>query len=581
MKRNELPSKEEIIEYYIKELHTVQECADHFNISKNKFYRCLKIYDIVRSQEDKSAVYSRVQQTEEIKAKIAQANMEKYGAINKRQADKMVHFCSKNSFIVKDILYTYDWFYEEYCVKNTPVNQMCEKLGASVTILYQICAHYGIKKTNQQRFENIQKTFKEAYGVESNFQLPEVKEKSKETLLRKYGVDSSAKIPEVREKAKQTCIDKYGVPNFTQTQDYKVKVRNTSLKKYGSPNHMQRNMKHLDIWNDREKFEEYLESLSSKPTVYDLALYFNLTDRTVVYEKIHEWQLEDYISFTPPRSHYEDEIVNWLESECHISNIMLNKRGLLERQEIDIYLPDYKLGIEFNGDYWHSDLFYSDHGGRSLHHQEKSLAAEKQGIFIFHIFEHEWNNELVRDNIKNRLSSLLHKNTQKLGARKCTVVEITTEQKKEFLQQNHIQGNDHSTKNIGLMYQGELMACMTFVKPKNKKYTWELSRFCSKHDYNIQGGASKMLQYFAKDLEVGDTISSYNDITKTKGDVYRALGFVCVSINKPNYVWINFHTGDIRTRYQEQKAGETERMHSKGYHRVCDCGTRTWVYTKT
>ena len=98
MKRNELPSKEEIIEYYIKELHTVQECADHFNISKNKFYRCLKIYDIVRSQEDKSAVYSRVQQTEEIKAKIAQANIEKYGAINKRQADKMVHFCSKNSF---------------------------------------------------------------------------------------------------------------------------------------------------------------------------------------------------------------------------------------------------------------------------------------------------------------------------------------------------------------------------------------------------------------------------------------------------------------------------------------------------
>ena len=55
----------------------------------------------------------------------------------------------------------------------------------------------------------------------------------------------------------------------------------------------------------------------------------------------------------------------------------------------DIYLPEYHLGIEFNGSYWHSDIFHTDHKGRSTYHQEKSLKAEEVGIFLFHIFEYE------------------------------------------------------------------------------------------------------------------------------------------------------------------------------------------------
>ena len=81
-------------------------------------------------------------------------------------------------------------------------------------------------------------------------------------------------------------------------------------------------------------------------------------------------------------------------------------------------------------------------------------------------------------------------------------------------------------------------------------------------------------------MKVGEKVVSYNDITKTKGDIYKILGFECASINEPNYWWVNFDTMDIRSRYQEQEAGEVERMHSQGYHRICDCGTRTWVYTK-
>jgi hypothetical protein len=33
--------------------------------------------------------------------------------------------------------------------------------------------------------------------------------------------------------------------------------------------------------------------------------------------------------------------------------------------------------------------------------------------------------------------------------------------------------------------------------------------------------------------------------------------------------------------HQEQAAGETRRMHELGYSRICDAGTRTWVYVKS
>ena len=325
MKRNEIPSKEEIIEYYIKGLHTVQECADYFNIGKTKFYRCLKLYDITRSQEDKSAVYSRIQNTEEVRTKIVQANLQKYGAVNKIQANRVLNFCSEDSFVINGTSYTREWFFKEYCINNTPLKKLCEELGISTTIFYQICQHYNIKKTNQQRLENIQKTVNELYNVKSTLQLPEVRDKSRESLVCKYGVDNPTKSSEVREKIKQTCMQKYGVSNFSQTEEYRIKTYNTNLKKYGSPNHMQQNMKHLDVWNNKDKLKEYLESLSMPTTIYDLMLYFNLTDRTVVYERIHTWQLDQYVAFKPARSHYETDIVNWLKNECEINNIALNE----------------------------------------------------------------------------------------------------------------------------------------------------------------------------------------------------------------------------------------------------------------
>lgn len=573
-------TKEEIEEFYIKGLHTVEECAKHFGMGKTAFYRYMRKYGVERSKEDKSKVYSRAQNLEENKEKTRKTNLARYGAATKTAANSPISFIDDEHFSVNGKEYTVEWLKQKYLGENLSKDEIEKELGTTYAVATKILSHYKVTKSFGQRYEIIEKRVREKYGVVSTLELEDVKKKSRQTSLEKYGETNPMKSKEVQLKANKTMLERYGAENYAQTKEYRDKIYLTNLKKYNAPNHTQQNMSHLDIWRDDNLFREYILGLSEKPTAYELMEFFNLTDRTVVYEKIHDCGLEDAIQMNPARSHYEDEIIQFLR-KMGINNIIMNDRSILGGKEIDIYLPDYKIGIEFNGTYWHSDVReeYQDHGGRSLTHQNKSLLAESKGIFLFHIFEYEWRDSAMREKIKNRLRAILGECQQEIYARKCELVDLEKNEKKEFLEDNHTQGNDHSSLYFGLKYKGELVCCMTFARPKSGKYTWELSRFCNKAGYFVFGGASRLLNHFVKKLAPGDTISSYNDITKTKGDLYKKLGFDCVSVNSPNYIWYNFGTKDIRTRYQEQEGGEAERMHSLGYHRVCDCGTKTWVYT--
>lgn len=492
---------------------------------------------------------------------------------------------------------TKEELYNFYIVQTYSKKELSEYYKISEGTLSRWLRSYNIHKTQDE----IDKTNLRLYGTTTPQSLPFVQQKLKDSFNKKYGTDNPMKVPEIKDKVSQTCLEKYGTKYASQNKDVQQKIKLTCLEKYGvtcslqqpdikkkyqekfliehdGKNFNQEHIEHYDIWNSQQLFRDFLQKKEKKPTVRELMSFFNVSDVSIG-NKAEQFHLKDLINFSPSRSKYEDELV-YLLNQWGIKRVEINNTSILDGKEIDIYLPDYKIGIEFNGDYWHSDIFLTDHNGRTTSHQEKSLKALEKGVFLFHIFEREWNNSECQTKIIDRLKTILLLNTIKVPARKCDIVSLSKKEKKEFLDRNHIQGNDHCSVQIGLKYQGELVSCMTFIPSKNKKYTWELSRFCNKKGYIVQGSASKIFKYFLSSINLGDTIVSYNDITKTSGKIYEILGFQCISINQPNYVWINFNTKDIRSRYQEQDSGEVERMHNQNYHRVCDCGTKTWVYTK-
>ena len=78
------------------------------------------------------------------------------------------------------------------------------------------------------------------------------------------------------------------------------------------------------------------------------------------------------------------------------AELIESDRTILGGREIDILLPKLKLGIEFNGDYWHSDKFLAkrtNHPQPALwYHEFKQHDAALRGITLAFVWEWDWLN---------------------------------------------------------------------------------------------------------------------------------------------------------------------------------------------
>lgn len=284
------------------------------------------------------------------------------------------------------------------------------------------------------------------------------------------------------------------------------------------------------------------------------------------------------------KSKQEKEVLYFIK-EIYTGNIIENARNIIDDFEIDIYLPDLNLGIEYNGLYWHSE----DKRGKT-YHLDKTNQAEKIGINILHIFSNEWEQkpDIWKSIIKNKLCI----NDKIVYARNCDIKSISSEQSKLFLNENHLQGNINSSIKYGLFHNNELISIMTFGKSRfNKKYEYEIHRLCTKINYRVIGGASKLFSHFIKDYNP-NSIISYCDKRYANGKVYNKLGFILQKISKPNY-WYTKNNLEILSRicFQKHKLKnklknynsnltEWENMKNNGWNRIWDCGNFVFIWNK-
>lgn len=588
-----------LYDLYITQNKSIIEVAKILNVSRNTILKSLrknqikKDKDAVRLQKEKTTLekygVKNVSQSCEIRKKIKQSNLEKYGCEYPMQSEEIREKIKKINL-------------EKYGVEN-PMNSNKIKEKFKKTNLEK----YGVEYPAQSKeiYEKVKKTNLEKYGVEYLLQSDEIKEKIKKVNLERYGVECALQSKEIQNKRKQTNLEKYGVENPLQSEQIRRKVEKTNLEKYGVEYSLQSeeikqkikqtnlgrygNVLYTCSEEYKEKYfpnickyfkskdiaEQFLSSTyPNKVTMKELAKDTDIPYTTIT-KYIIKYGLEDYIEYDCKVSQPEKDIVGYLTSKG-ITNIVQSDRDILDGKEIDIYLPDYNVGIEFNGDYWHSELKRD-----KRYHYDKSMLANSKGIFLYHIFSHEWADEEKRIRILNHLDNILHLNENKIYARKCMIREVDVAEKNNFLNENHIQGKDNSTIKLGLYYNDELVSLMTFCYPRfSKKYNWELSRFCSKHNYNVIGGASKLFKYFVNNyMKDGEVIVSYSDIAKTTGKIYKTLNFEFVNYAEPNYIWWKADD-DYKTRYQCQMVNERIIMESNGYIKIYDCGNKVWVFRK-
>ena len=111
----------------------------------------------------------------------------------------------------------------------------------------------------------------------------------------------------------------------------------------------------------------------------------------------------------------------------------------------------------------------------------------------------------------------------KLRASKLIIKEVDTKEEREFLNENHYQGYCASRICYGLYCNNKLVFLMSFCKPRyNHRYDWELLRLCTKKDYQVYGGASKLFKHFCS--VYSGSILSYCNKSKFTGKVYDSIG---------------------------------------------------------
>lgn len=419
-----------------------------------------------------------------------------------------------------------------------------------------------------------------------NKRLSGIKKWNKNKKLKKIITEKSNKTKsnfseqkklQINKKRENTNLKKWGVKNISESDEIKKLISNQLKEKL--PNiHKERVIERIKSLN--------FEIINIEKEIFSLKCpkcneVFSISRS--LFNQRSRFNIEQCLICNPNNndSDFEKKIYNFIKE--NYEGVILGKHRKYRKYEIDVYLPDMKVGFECNGLYWHSELYKEKN-----YHSNKTDFFSKEGIKIIHIWEDDW--KFKNEIIKSRILNLLNKTPRKIWGRK-TKIEKVTDNKlvKDFLNTNHLQGYIPSKYKIGLFYGDELVSLMTFgslrinLGSKNKKDHYELLRFCNKLNTNVVGGASKLLNYFLMDKKPIKIIS-YASRDWSNGNLYQTLKFKKVRTTPVNYFYFNKDEGIRHNRFKFRKdvlvkegnsPKETEHsiMNNKGYYRIYDTGS--------
>lgn len=432
-----------------------------------------------------------------------------------------------------------------------------------------------LKKYGNENYRNdgqIRKTCLEKYGAENPFGSSSIIEKNTEILNQRYG-GRGLQSDMIAKTIQNTNLEKYGEKNAMSNAEISIKSRDTKRKKYfGDDVYAQLTTNVSDL------HEKYIEdnSLSISKLAKSLGLDRNTLGRSFVREG---FEILDR-KYSCSTSAGEDYLYNIIMEINPRLEIIRNTRDIISPKEIDLWIPEYNLGIEYHGSYWHQE-----DKAKNLHYEKAALAREK-GIRLIQIFDFELIEEL--DGIQNILRSALGIFDTKIAARDCDIVVLNTVDARVFCEENHLQGYGAAKINYGLIHKDlGLIQLLSFAKPRfSKKYQWEIIRSCSKNGLVILGGLERLWARFIRDNNP-DSVITYADARFFTGESYTKLGFVHQNHAGANYMWSN---GTQRlSRYKTQKhkliencddinKTESQLMNKKGFYKILDAGNHVYAW---
>lgn len=438
-----------------------------------------------------------------------------------------------------------------------------------------LCKQCGLAKT---KWNKTPKTYRDFCSSRCSNKNNAKQQKCKETCLEKYGVTSTVTTQTCRDNLTKhyACLPKIEIANSVSVNNWRELYPDKHLmqipefsKRIGY--NRQVNLYGVDVaekLNNKQWLiqKNHIEKLSLSEIGELLGVPITTISKIFIKHDI------------TPKYHYvsgeEKQLAQFLDSLQIKYNTSV--RNII-KGELDFYLPDYKIAIEYCGLYWHSNL----HKPNDYHYNKWKMCNDL-GIRLITIFQNEW--IYKTDIVKDKLSHILNKSTKNIVyARKCTVINnIDKKILCKFYNTNHIQGYVSSKHSYGLLFNGELVAAMSF---RQNVGDYELVRFAT--NKIITGGFSKLFKYAKLQLQ-NKPIKTFSDMRWDTGDIYIKNNFAYDGFVKPDYAYIRndmlWHKFNFRHKQLSKMDGydptlsESKNTKKMNIHKIYDCGKKRYLF---
>lgn len=237
-------------------------------------------------------------------------------------------------------------------------------------------------------------------------------------------------------------------------------------------------------------------------------------------------------------SRQEATIKSFLES-LNLT-VETSDRKILKGKEIDLYIPAKKVGIEFNGIYWHTE----ENGKDATYHYDKWRIAKSAGVELIQIWE---------DDFRDRKDAVLKMLARKLGvtsllpaihpacAEEAVVsdsagletVTLSVDVAGDFLRENAVQGFTAGSHYLGLRTNdGTLKSVLVLDSHLNS-----MSVISYTSVGLVEGGFRKLLEYATVAYSPA-SFTAVSDNCLPSDDLFLSHGFVPVEEIQPDYKYV-------------------------------------------
>lgn len=493
---------------------------------------------------------------------------------------KMPHVFSSANEVFKTVFYNLKIPKCKICKKRLNYKAYIQlKAGKTIHTCSKECRKKYVPITIQTRGETLLKK----YGVFNISSSPQIKELKKQKALEKYGVENVAQSKIVKDKMQKTCLKRYGVKYSAQSDKVRTAVKltaknrtpeekakvgtniKTAAKKYFLPILIERFKRHNLEFINPEEYEGYNNFYHKTNKGYSFRCLICGTEFQRLLHTGHDPRYWCPTCNKSSVSQPEKELASWIGKYFSIN---CNNRQIIAPQELDIFIPDKNIAIEFDGLYYHSSK-------PSRYHLEKTLKCEEKQINLIHIFEDEWH--FKKRQVKSLIKDIVGFGKTKLASNNIEIKCVDKKIAEIFLNKYSFSGFKPSKQFVGVYHKNRLIFVCSFAKPKAiKDYEWELNNFASMFNFSIDKALEKCIDFFKE--KYSNSIIYYKDrrfplsidgkpIKETKPIFYYVKGRYRFSRldftkDKQQEIFENF----------DNNLSEQQNMFNNGYSLIYDCG---------